>query len=317
VGRPRQQVQRNLHGGVPGATQTVTLTPDDVSGYNFVGVVSIDRPTGAVTITRIPRDPIVTARWIVGLVEREMLANAGIVHADTTYAYDDSGRRTSRTRVVQDRGGANPKPSVSESWTYDVYGNLRSYTDAGGAGRTEYYCYDGDSAFEAGGGCYGGASATHSVRTATRDRLEQVTRYERELATGSVLAQTREWSGDLIEAERDRFDRLLSVSFTPAGGAATLLETRSYSDGGATARAARERVRQIGNGGTVRSAEYLDGFGQVVRAVHDGRSGYIGVATRYDYAGRETFVSYDRPCVAGDCEEILTGTPPGTAIAYL
>jgi RHS repeat-associated protein len=319
VGRLVAQSERNLHGGAAGATRATTVTYNDAYGYNFVWQVLTTRPTGGLTVTRTPATAN-TTKWIVGLVASEVQTNGGVTYASESRTYvPGTPLLATRTRLEQPRTGSGTVENAVESWTYDLYGNRRSYTDAGN--RTEYYCYDGDSQFADASGCPGGSSATHTVLTAVKDRIGGVTSFERDLGTGTVRQEVR-WSGDQSDWTLDRFGRPEALVVTPVGESAITRWTRSYFDGSPTARASRELFRRIaaGSPASVRTAEYLDGFGQVVRQVREAPAGSatpaIGVAIVHDFAGRAVFQSYDQACAALDCEAIGGPGSPGIATSF-
>lgn len=300
VGRPTFETQVTLYGGQEGARRSITYTYDDASvGYNFVTQATIERPSGTLTVNRSRyEDPQHPDAWFPGLVASETHSSGGIVYRDLTYEYSEGrGLREKVTAVVQDRT-ASPTGSttLSVQASYGLYGNLLSKTDP--EGRTEYFCWDGGSVY--GNGCPGSATHTHTALVGRVDRLGELDVYTPDLATGKAEAVLR-YNGDQAALSLDAFGRMTQATITPAGGTATVVETRAYFDGlsNPAGQPFVETYAEVGDasGTTIRTAQYLDGLGKVVREVSDADVGsYFGRAVLRDHAGRTVRATLELAC---------------------
>jgi len=313
----------------PGAIRSVTYSYNDSYGYNFTSQIEVDRPTGNIVVVRNPTaSGADTTNWIVDLVGSEVHHEgtaSGIVDRSIHYSYDGSGRLTGVTRDVQARvASPSSTTSVGVQYGYDAYGNVTSYTDE--KGRVETLAYDGDALPSAttpqGFSCPSVTSATHTVLYAVQDTLGGLSCQSADLATGAVLQRTR-FNGDQATIAVDGFTRPTSVSVTPLGGAATLLESRVYTDAvtGTNPQIPphAQRIESVGDAAstTVRTAQYFDSFSQLMRSVSPNASGgYLGRAILRDYAGRPTNETDDIPCSDADCSTMTGSELPAVATAY-
>jgi YD repeat-containing protein len=294
---------------------------DPYSGYGFVTRTTTTRPTAVLVETRRMRAPD-TTRWIVGLPEQVLLTSGSTDLAKTTLGYSNEGRVTQLTGYEGPRGNlASAIPRIATR-TYDSYGNIRSVTDP--ASRTTEVCYDGDSSFPSGPSCGSPTSeTTHGIAVALRDPLEQVTTFQPDPVSGEITETFRMYSGDRDKTEFDAFGRVERSLFRPAGGSDIVLSETDYfglnEDPAAVQEHAVTRARVLaGSTAAVRTASYLDGFGNPVRRVQDaplqgGQARYLGVATQRNPAALQVTSTYPATCGANQhCSGLFSGSQPRT-----
>ena len=109
----------------------------------------------------------------------------------------------------------------------------------------------------------------------------------------------------------------------PFSGSDTPLETRFYADAPDFSQVPAipsyaEAFAEIGGGGgTLRTASYFDGLGNVLREVRDGPNvgGWIGVGSQFDFAGRPIRATVPQSCGDAHCKN-LTGAEAGIQTTY-
>ncbi len=326
IGRVVEERAANYYTGVAGrvagATQSIRYGYADAAGsrhgYNFIHEIEFSRPSGILSIERIPASAVVgPGDWIVGQLGKEIYRDgAGDVLRETEFDYDRTlptlVRRTRAVRHEQWQSGFADLVN-----TYDEYGNLVGRTDP--KGRTTYLCYDGDTAFFDGSACPDVMQTdSHSVVVGVKDPRGEVTRFRRDLGGGAATEVTRLYSGDMESLDVDRFGRPERLWMQPDGHAdRKILAERNYVDDVSTA--GRLYVEQWNYfdestgtdvGAAIRTATYLDGFARDAVTVSPAAPGHahpFGRAiTDRDHAGRPLRETLDLACVDADCTALAT-----------
>jgi RHS repeat-associated protein len=316
VGRMTSSTRKALFGEQPGATHATTYSYDDTYGFNFLESITENRPTGSLVTARTPVAIDQTA-WIAGLPSTEVETDAaGVVMNDATYQYATGrGLLTQRTSVIRDRvAGAPSQGTAVESWSYDVYGNLRHHVDTDGY--LEEFCYDGDTTTSS---CPGSAATSaHAWLRATMDKLAQTSRITADPATGQPTSVTA-FNGDVEQWDLDSFERPLTRWHAPAGtGQTFLMETWAYLDTPASPQERPWSAHQQMLDGTdgLTTSSYEDGLGRIVRTVSPSRDAWRGSAFQHDYAGRVTRATLPQACSDPDCSMLTGNEPAASAIVY-
>ena len=297
VARLDEQESYNVYGQGDGPKKQDVYSYDDTYGYNFVSQVISTRATGTLTTTLAPDvEAFDESKWLVGLVGEKQQHDAGITYSREVYDYTADGRLQSRDRDIQPRSGGALDVATT-SWAYDSWGNVTSQTDTRdgeGNNRMVEFCYDGD-----GGGASwcpslpGGTPATHSLRVGLRDAVGGVTELEYDWVTGAVLRverfnESRDFR-DAMAVVRDTFGRVEEQKFRGAsfggGDPDVQLAATAYHDapiGLTPAYVEQFQYAEEGGGAPIRTARYLDGFGNLFRTVEETPSGYRGTAVFRD-----------------------------------
>ena len=290
------------HADGAGALRRSTYEYDPVYPASFVSVRTIERPTGSLRITRTPW-PASVSTWIRGLVgseTQELLGSQTILQRSESYEYDTQGRLTRVDRTIQQRvAGAANEGVATTLLSYDIYGNLSTRTDPDQ--RVESYCYDGGS----GSFCPATETNSFSWLSAVRDKLNGVTSIAIDPGTGNLETLLR-FNGDRVRIALDPFGRRSGVFLQPAAASEFLLESWSYVDD-MTNPAGQpwiERIEEVGDGSTIRSAAYLDALGRVARAVVDGDRGWTGRAFQRDREGRLQKETNEVACADAACSAL-------------
>jgi RHS repeat-associated protein len=271
---------------------------DDTYGFNFLSEVTSFRATGRLTTIFSPdTEAYDEDKWLVGLVGEKRQLDAGITYSQEAYAYTADGQIEYRRRYIGPRDGSDPSVSATTTWAYDSWGNAISQTDTRGGveiPRVVEFCYDGDG----GGNSWcpslrGGTPDTHSLRVGIRDAIGGVTELAYDWVMGIVLHVERiNESGDFRDSMtvvRDAFGRSEERWFRGAsfggGDPDVQLTATAYHDApvGSTPPYV-EQFQFTGKVGEdpIRSAQYLDGFGNLFREVAKTPSGYRGTAAFRD-----------------------------------
>ncbi|MCZ6618409.1 MAG: hypothetical protein O7E57_09775, partial [Gammaproteobacteria bacterium] len=286
-----------------GALNISSFSYDDAHGYNFVSQITTTRATGTLSTRFEPKDAH-QPDWLVGMVaEKKQIAN-GITYSREEYDYTLKGQIKERRRDIGLRDTNAASDVATTSWIYDDKGNVTSQTETRGkdaAGnllanptRTVSFCYDGDG----GGGSWcpklpKGTPATHSLRVGITDAIGGVTKLEYDWSTGAVLHVERFNEGgafrDSITVMRDAFRRNIELWFRGAsfaqGDLDVQLATTVYHDapiGNTPAFVEKFQITGEVGGAPIRTATYLDGFGNRLRSVEETPSGYRGIAVFRD-----------------------------------
>ena len=311
VGRLVSSTEHFEYADQPGAARTVAYGYDDSYGFNFVGSVTLTRPTGTLVVTRTPVSP---GEYLRGFVESEVHTSGGVTFRDIDRAYDTSGRLILAAREIGPRGGASVSQEVIQ-WQFDQYGNVFRRIDP--KGREEQFFYDGDSL----PGCTGGGDSAHAMVEAVEDKLDEVSCYVSD-ATGQPFQISR-FNGDLAEVTLDPWNRPTHVYVTPSGGSETLLERRIYSDAALGSPVeVREYIQESPSESTpyVWSKTFLDGFGRVERTADVGPNGNaIGRVFQRDHAGRVTRQTFELDCGTDplfDCAGLTGNETPAETFQY-
>jgi RHS repeat-associated protein len=330
VARVSLQVSNNVYGANEfGPESSTSFTYDDSYGYNFVSQVVNTRATGRLTTTFTPDlEAYDEASWLVGLVGEKRQLAAGITQSHETYDYTQNGQIASRDRDIGLRDGTAASDLATTSWAYDSYGNVIRQTDTRGgdeSDRVVEFCYDGDG----GGNSWcpvlpGGTPDTHSLRVGVKDAIGGVIELEYDWVTGAVLHVERfnESGGfrDSMTVVRDAFGRSEEQWFRGAsfggGDPDVQLAAMAYHDepSGNTP-AYIERFQFIGEvgGAPIRSARYLDGFGNAFREVEETPSGYRGTAVFRDPVTQVMRSVGPIDCdLDASCSDITETTEPAT-----
>jgi RHS repeat-associated protein len=334
IGRVVEEETANFFGGaanrVAGATQSILYRYADETGHsyghNFVHEVETSRPSGMLRVERIPAPKWIDPdRRLIGRLAKEVQRDGhGNVLKETRFDYAGAlpilERRTITVRHEEWESGFADIVS-----TYDEYGNLRSRTDP--ESRTTYLCYDGDTAFSDGSACSDAMGTdSHTVVVGLKDPSGGITRFRRDLASGTATELARLYSGDLESIELDRFGRPERLWIQPAGHATGKIRAeRNYIDG--IVNAGRPYVEQwdyfeetaeTDASAAVRSAIYLDGFGRETVGVSSAAPGHAypfgRAVTERDYAGRPLRVTFDIACSSPDCMELATYDGSATTV---
>ena len=318
-----------------GALNISSSSYDDAHGYNFVSQITTTRATGTLSTRFEPKDAH-QPDWLVGMVaEKKQIAN-GITYSREEYDYTLKGQIKERRRDIGLRDTNAASDVATTSWIYDDKGNVTSQTETRGkdaAGnllanptRTVSFCYDGDG----GGGSWcpklpKGTPATHSLRVGITDAIGGVTKLEYDWSTGAVLHVERFNEGgafrDSITVMRDAFRRNIELWFRGAsfaqGDLDVQLATTVYHDapiGNTPAFVEKFQITGEVGGAPIRTATYLDGFGNRLRSVEETPSGYRGIAVFRDPVTR--IVRTTGPIVCTDlgasCSNITIATDPAT-----
>jgi RHS repeat-associated protein len=301
VARLWWQVSLNVYGEDEfGPTTSTMFFYDDTYGYNFVSQTTTNHVTGMLVTTYTPDlDALDEAKWLVGLVDVKEQLSGLMVQSREVYDYTANGQLESRARDIGLRDGTAATDVATTSWTYDSYGNVKTQTESRGkdaagiplSSRVLEFCYDGDGG---GGGNWcpslpGGTPETHSLRVGVKDAIGGVIEFEHDWTTGSVLHVERDnESGDFRDSMtvvRDAFGRVTEKWFHGAsfggGDPDVQLSATTYQDapvGGTPAYVERFRFAEETGGTSIRTASYLDGFGNSFRTVEKTPSGYRGSA---------------------------------------
>jgi len=326
IGRVTEEEAANYYDSfgnrIAGSTQSTAYRyADDAGdsyGHNFVHQVEKSRPSGVLSIERIPAPAVIDPdRRILGRLEKEIERDGnGDVLKETEFDYDGTMpilvRRTMAVRHEEWESGFADVVN-----TYDQYGNLVTRTD--GESRITYLCYDGDTVFADGSACPDlMGTGSHTVVVGVKDPTGGVTRFRRDLGSGTATELARLYSGDLESIDLDRFGRPERLWTRPEGHEVeTILAERNYVDG--ISAAGRPYVEQwdyfnesteSDKSAAVHSAINLDGFGREtigVSPVAPGHTSPFGRAiTGRDYAGRPLRVTFDLACASPDCTELAT-----------
>ena len=265
-----------------------------------VAYQSTDPITAAVTS---PPGSTAQPHWQYGYDanDNQITQTDPLVHT-TTFAYDDQGRRTSRT--LPDSTVARPEV---ESWTYDSFGRALTHTDF--KGQTSAEVYDTDPAhggrlaaeyrFNAGATVFSGGvlqTANAAEETAygydSLGRQNQVTEY-----AGSPLVQTRQTTeqfdpitGGVVQVASN--EGVVNHAYDPATG--RLIRTWTGTSLGTLTEDTRYGYDALGRLSSV-SATTLGGStfnaAEVTRYAYDGAGDLAsvttpeGVKTSYFYDG--------------------------------
>ncbi len=300
VARVHVQVSNNVYGANElGPLNITSFYYDDSYGYNFVAQTLNTRATGALSTIFTPAvEALDQDKWLIGLVGEKKQRNAGITYSREVYDYTPNGQIEQRRRDIRPRSGGALDVAAT-FWEYDAHGGVIRRTDTRGGGESDRvveFCYDGD-----GGGASwcpslpGGAAATHSLRVGLKDAIGGVIELEYDWVMGTVLQVERlNESGDLrnsMTVVRDAFGRIEEQWFRGAsfkgGDPDVQLAATTYHDAPIrTAPAYVERFRFTGevDGAPIRTAQYLDGFGNLLRRVEVTPLGYRGTAVFRDPA---------------------------------
>jgi RHS repeat-associated protein len=302
VARLDAQESYNVYGQGDGPLKEDVYSYDDSYGYNFVSQVISTRATSALTTTLTPDvEAFDETKWLVGLVGEKKQLDAGITYSREVYDYTTNGKLASRSRDIGLRDGIAASDIATTSWAYDSWGNATSLTDTRGGGesnRVVEFCYDGDG----GGNSWcpslpGGTPTTHSLRVGLKDAIGGATELEYDWVTGAVLHVERiNESGDFRDSMtvvRDAFGRSQEQWFRGAsfggGDPDVLLASTIYHDTPIVTTPAyveRFQYAEEGAGTPIRTARYLDGFGNTLREVSETPSGYRGIGVFRDPATR-------------------------------
>jgi len=326
IGRVIEEETANYYGGVAnrvaGSTQSIVYRYSDDSGqsygHNFVHEIETSRPSGALNVERVPAPALIDAdHRVIGRLEKEVQRDGnGDVLKETKFDYDGAlpilERRTMTVRHEEWESGF-----VDVVSTYDEYGNLLSRTDP--EGRTTYLCYDGDTAFADGSACPDVmGTGSHTVIVGVKDPSGGVTRFRRDLGSGTATESARLYSGDLESIDLDRFGRPERLWIQPEGHETEKVRAeRNYVDGISIAGRSYveqwdyfEEATQSDTSAAVRSATYLDGFGRETVGVSPAAPGqaypFGRAVTERDYAGRPLRITFDIACISPDCAELAT-----------
>jgi RHS repeat-associated protein len=301
--------EQNHHEDGAGASQSVAYEYHPSYPASFVTTQTIVRPTGTVRITRTP-EPANSSTWIRGLVDTEttdLIGASTIPQSIAQYDYDTKGRLHRIDRTIKKREAGAPSEGVATTiFLYDNYGNLILRNDPDGLG--ESYCYDGST----GTGCPSTTTSSFAVLSGVKDKLGATTALTTDPGTGDLREVVR-FNGDRVRIVPDGFGRPTQVFLRPAGAAEFLLESWTTIDGtsGPAGQPSVERLELVGDGTSVRTAAYLDGFGAVERAVRDGDGGWIGQAMRREGEGRLWKETKEVGCPDATCSQ-LSVDQPGT-----
>ena len=304
VGRPKSTSEVLEYAGQEGAKRTTSYAYDDTYGFNFIGTLTITRPTGTLTVSRTPQSA--PGAWIHGLVDTEThTSGAGALLRSIDRDWDDQGHLTRIARLIAPRGGTQTGTQVTQ-WEFDgTYGNVIKRTDPNG--NEEYFCYDGDTSLGP-DACPTATDSSFATLRASRDKLGAMTSFISD-RTGRPTQVTR-FNGDVVDFSIDAFYRTTAVHVTPVGAAqAIAVEARSYED---TTVGTPIEQREFTTAGDeteyVWGRTFFDGFGRVERTVRPGPNGNtIGELPRHDHAGRPVLRTFDQDCGADlNCAALTT-----------
>ncbi len=280
-----------------GASQRNVYSYDDTYGYNFLSEVTSFRATGSLTTTLIPDvEAFDETKWLVGLLGEKKQHNGAITYSREVYDYTMDGQIESRHSDIGLRDGTAVSDVATTSWIYDSWGNVTSQTDTRGGGESDRvveFCYDGDGGGNSWCPSVPGIPDTHSLRVGLKDAIGGVVELEYDWVTGAILLVERRTESDdfrdSMSVVRDAFGRSKEQWFRGAsfggGDPDVLFFTTTYHDAPAGSTPAYvEQFQYVEeSGGTpIRSARYLDGFGNALRDVAETPSGYRGNAVFRD-----------------------------------
>ncbi|MBW2543420.1 MAG: hypothetical protein JRF15_15145 [Deltaproteobacteria bacterium] len=301
----------------------------DTHGYNFVHEIRTIRPTGTLTIRRQADRTDTGARWIKGLLAKEIYEteNSELL-SETVFDRDERGLPRSVTRTIKQRYVTDAPEFARATYLFDTYGNLVQTVDP--ENRTTFFCYDGDATFADGSACPDDMGTdTHTLVVGVKDPLGEQTRFSGrpvDLASGRLTAIDRLYSGDSDWIDVDPFDRPIRLWTKPANRAQeVILATREYlddpdapgNDAGRpyiVERAYFDERSAEDDAASVRTAIYLDGLGRQMASVSPRAPGvafpFGRAITERDYAGRATRGTLDIACADAHCTNLPEATHP-------